>query len=157
MKQFTLDLIENIQRPVAKLSDWHQFNAMLDTGALFPVWVDEERALEKLGAELIKEKVSFGGFGGEAVGSLYRLPLFKFGELLYPQMPIIACKVETPCHVILSASMFSSLRYEIDDENHKLNITVPDSQSCVRNLKIWDENGHLQVLCTQSSNGSDAM
>ena len=37
MKQFTLDLNENIQKPVARLVDWHQFNVMLDTGALFPV------------------------------------------------------------------------------------------------------------------------
>ncbi len=50
--------------------------------------------------------------------------------------------------MILSASMFSGLRYEIDDENHKLNVVVPDSQSYVRNLRIWDESGHLQVLCT---------
>ena len=49
--------------------------------------------------------------------------------------------------MILSASMFSGLRYEIDDENHKLNVTIPDTQSFVRNLTIWDENGHLQVLC----------
>ena len=48
MKQFTIDLNENMQRPVAKLSDWHQFNVMLDTGSLFPVWVDEEKALIKL-------------------------------------------------------------------------------------------------------------
>ena len=50
--------------------------------------------------------------------------------------------------MLLSATMFSHLRYEVDDENHRLNVTVPDSQSCVRNLTIKDENGHLQVLCT---------
>ena len=77
MKQFTIDLNENMQRPVAKLSDWHQFNVMLDTGSLFPVWVDEEKALIKLGAECIQEGVTFGGFGGEATGNLYRLPFFK--------------------------------------------------------------------------------
>ena len=147
MKQFTIDLNENMQRPVAKLSDWHQFNVMLDTGSLFPVWVDEEKALIKLGAECIQEGVTFGGFGGEATGNLYRLPFFKIGELIYPGLPVIACKIKVPCHMILSASMFSHLRYEIDDENHKLNVTIPDSQSFVRNLTIWNENGHLQVLC----------
>ena len=157
MKQFTIDLNENVQRPVVRLSEWHQFDVMLDTGALFPVWVDEERALIKLGAKLIQEKVVFGGFGGEASGSLYRLPYFKFGDLIYPGLPIIACCVSAPCHMILSASMFLKLRYEIDDENHKLNITIPDSQSCVRNLKIWDENGHLQVLCTQSDQDEDVL
>ena len=148
MKQFTLDLNENIQRPVARLADWHQFDVMLDTGALFPVWVDEEKALIKLGAECIKEKVTFGGFGGEAVGNLYKLPYFKIGELIFPGLPIISCKVKAPCHMILSASMFSKLRYEIDDEHHKLNVVIPDTQTTVRNLTIWDENGHLQVLCS---------
>ena len=147
MKQFTLDLNEHIQRPVVKLSDWHQFNVMLDTGALFPVWVDEEMALVKLGAECIKQNVKFGGFGGEASGNLYRLPYFKLGELIFPNFPVISCKVKAPCHMILSASMFSNLRYEIDDENHKLNVTIPDTQSNIRNLTIWDESGHLQVLC----------
>ena len=31
--------------------------------------------------------------------------------------------------------------------NHKLSVTIPDSRSFVRNLKIWNENGYLQVLC----------
>ena len=38
--------------------------------------------------------------------------------------------------MILSVSMFSKLRYEIDDEHHKLNVTIPDTQSTVRNLTI---------------------
>ena len=147
MKQFTIDLYETVHRPVAYLRDWHNFDVMLDTGALFPVWVDEEKALVKLGAQCIKEGVTFGGFGGEAIGNLFRLPYFKIGELIFPGLPVISCKINAPCHMILSASMFSNLRYEIDDENHKLNVTIPDSQSVVRNLTICNENGHLQVLC----------
>ena len=121
---------------------------MIDTGALFPVWVDEEKALVKLGAECIKKDVTFGGFGGKAIGNLYRLPVFQIGDLVYPGLPVISCQVEAPCHMILSSSMFSHLIYEIDDDNHKLNVTIPDSQSCVRNITIWDEDGHLQVLST---------
>ena len=147
MKQFTLDLYDNIQRPVIYLPDWNKFDVMLDTGALFPVWVDEEAVLTELGAECVKDSVEFGGFGGKAKGKLYKLPYFKMGELIYPGLPVIAYQIEIPCQMILSASMFSHLRYEIDDENHKLNVTVPDKQSCVRNLTIWEENGHLQVLC----------
>ena len=148
MIEFTLDLYKNIQRPVIFLEEWHKFDAMLDTGALFPVWVEAENALARIGGECITRDVKFGGFGGEAVGNLYKLPYLKIGKIIFTNLPIIACKVEAPCHMILSASMFSGLRYEIDDENHKLNVIVPDSQSHVRNLKIWDENGHLQVLCT---------
>ena len=157
MKQFTLDLNENIQRPVVKLEDWHQFNVMLDTGALFPVWVDDEKTLIKLGATCIKKNVTFGGFGGEAVGNLFRLPYFKIGELIYPDLPIISCEVKAPCQMILSASMFSDLRYEIDNENHKINITIPNTQSTVRKLTIWDENGHLQVLCTSGDKSETAL
>ena len=47
MKQITLPLIEDMQRPVTYLSDWHRFYALLDTGTLFPVWVADETALKK--------------------------------------------------------------------------------------------------------------
>lgn len=46
--------------------------------------------------------------------------------------------------------MFHGLIYEIDDRNHKLNITIPDDENTVRNLKIEDANGRLHVLCTSS-------
>ena len=147
MKQFSMELYETIQRPVVYLPEWHKFDAMLDTGALFPVWVDEEAGLIDLGAECIKDNVEFGGIGGKANGKLYRLPIFKMGDLIYPGLPIIAYQIEIPCQMLLSATMFSHLRYEVEDENHRLNITIPDSQSCVRNLTIKDEKGHLQVLC----------
>ncbi|MBR1628322.1 MAG: hypothetical protein IJ679_03520 [Lachnospiraceae bacterium] len=112
MRQFTLELNKNIQRPVAKLSDWHQFNVMLDTGALFPVWVDDEEVLTDMGAECINESVEFGGFGGKAKGKLYKLPVFKIGDLIYPGLQIIAYQIEIPCQMILSASMFSRLCYD---------------------------------------------
>ena len=42
MKQFTLRLQVKAQRPVIKLVDFYGFDALLDTGALFPVWVEDE-------------------------------------------------------------------------------------------------------------------
>ena len=90
MKQFTLELYDNIQRPVVYLPDWHKFNAMLDTGALFPVWVDDEESLKDLGAECLREDVEFGGIGGNAKGKLYRLPFVKIGDLIYPKLPMVA-------------------------------------------------------------------
>ena len=148
MKQFTMELYENIQRPITNLPEWHNFDVMLDTGSLFPVWVAEEETLEKLHAVCTKRNVTFGGFGGAAVGNLYKLPYFKFGCLIFPNLPVISCQISVPCHMVMSATMFSHLRYEIDDENHILNVTIPDSQSVVRNLTIWDKKGHLKVLCT---------
>ena len=151
MKQLTFSIDENIQRPVVMLKDWHRVIAMIDTGSLFPVWVAEEQALVELGGELLIEEVEFGGFGGKAKGKLYKLPIFQMGDLVYPNLHIILCEIDLPCYMILPATMFRNLRYEIDDENHRFNVTIPDSQSNVRNLVIKDENGKLHVFCTSGS------
>ena len=148
MKQFTLMLNEKTQRPVVTLKDWHKFSVMLDTGALFPVWVGDAAILEKMNAEIVGGKVEFGGFGGTAYGTLYKIPYFQFGELIYPGLHIIAHKMELPCHMIVSATMFNDMIYEVDNRNHRVNVTIPDGESHVRNLVIRNENGKLVVLCT---------
>ena len=84
MKQITLPLVSDMQRPVAYIKNWHRLYAMLDTGSLFPIWVADEKSLVHLGAELLIDKVNFGGFGGQADGKLYKLPYFQMGDLLYP-------------------------------------------------------------------------
>ncbi len=154
MKQFSLELYQTIQRPVIYLPEWHKFDAMLDTGALFPVWVDEETALADLGAECVSDDVTFSGIGGAVNGRMYILPFLKIGELVYPNLPIVAYHMDLPCQMLLSATMFSHLRYEIDDENHMLNVMVPDTQSCVRNMIIKDKDGHLHVLCVSGNEES---
>ena len=148
MKQFTLPLDNETQRPITFLQNWHGLDAMIDTGSLFPVWVDDEKFLSKLGAEVVIDHVEFGGFGGSAEGRLYAISTFQFGELIYPNFHIIAHKMELPCQMILPATLFRKLRYEIDDENHTFNVTIPDHQSNVRNLVIKDSDGKLHVLCT---------
>lgn len=148
MIQFTLPLDKKTQRPITFLQNWYGLDAMIDTGSLFPVWVGNEEILSKLGAEVLMNHVEFGGFGGSAKGRLYVIPTFQFGELIYPNFHIIAHKMELPCQMILPATMFWKLRYEIDDENHTFNVTVPDGQSNVRNLVIKDSAGKLYVLCT---------
>ncbi len=147
MKQFSMDLNKNTRRPVIRLHDWHQFDVMIDTGALFPVWVDDEETLKDLGAQCIKNEAPFGGFGGKVSGKLYRFEVFQLGELVFPGLTVIAFPLNLPCQMIISATMFSHLIYEIDDENHKLNVTIPDKQSCIRNLVIQDKDGHLTVFC----------
>ena len=62
MKQFTLPLQKKTQRPGAHLESFYGFDAMIDTGALFPVWVTEEGILEELGGVILNTGVSFGGF-----------------------------------------------------------------------------------------------
>ena len=55
-----------------------------------------------------------------------------------------------PCYMIQSATMFRNLIYEIDDYNNRFNITVPDTEPEVRNLRIWDKGGRLHVAVTSA-------
>lgn len=151
MRAFQLKLIEDNQRPIINMPETN-ISAMLDTGSIFPVWIADERFLVKyMQAELIKERVSFGGFGGEATGNLYRLPLLKLGELEYPDLYVVAHRMNLPFHMIVSATMLSRLCYEIDDENHILTVRIPEGQSHIRKLKIADSHGKLYTLCVDDS------
>ena len=144
MKQITLKLNRNYQRPVVVVGD--KFKALFDTGAFFPVWVAGEKTLKSQGAELIKENVPFSGFGGTATGNLYRVT-FQVGELVYPSMPILAnSELDVTFDVILSASMFDGLIYQVDTVNHVLTVEIPDNESTVRNIKLRDSSGRWFVL-----------
>lgn len=151
MKQFVLNLIKNNSRPVVELKNYNNLRALLDTGADFPIWVaSEETLVQELGAKLVMSGAGFSGFGGKTTGNVYQLPMLCVGDLTFPYMHIMACKDlgHIPFQLILSASMFHDLIYEIDDKSHKLNIKVPDGESEIRNLKIIDKNGKVHVLCT---------
>lgn len=66
-------------------------------------------------------------------------------------MTIIAnSELDVPFNMILSASMFQHLRYEVDDENHKFNVTIPDKESNVRNLVVETRDGKIFVLCNSA-------
>lgn len=149
MRQFMLNLNSRYQRPVIQLKPWHYFDALLDTGAFFPVWTADERMLYILGGKCVKNNVVFGGFGGKTSGNLYEVRGISIGELVFSSMHIIACKdlENVPFQLMLSATMFNGLIYEIDDKNHKLNITIPDDESMVRNLIIKDSKGKLHIMC----------
>ena len=147
MKQITLPLeITSDPRPIVYLENFFGIDALLDTGANIPVWVDEERLLQEIGGVKIRENFIFSGFGGSTQGSLYRIPAFTAGELTFPHLPVAVAKMEAPFHMILSATMFSRLRYEIDDFDHKLNITLPLGESPIRNIAIRDDNGRIRIV-----------
>lgn len=150
MQQMTIDLDDKQQRPVAILENG--LTALVDTGAYIPVWVDEEAILvERLGATLIMRDVPLTGFGGTAQGNLYQV-MIEVGDLIFPNMHIIANNdMHVPFNMILSATMFQNLIYEIDDKNHKLNISIPDEESIIRNLKIKESNGKLHIMCQSAS------
>ena len=56
-------------------------------------------------------------------------------------------ELNTSYNLILSATMFEGLSYEIDTKMHRLNVSVPDEEALVRNLRIVDSNGSLHILC----------
>ena len=148
MKQFTLPLIEDNSRPILKIENFFNIYAMLDTGAVIPVWIKNETFLKTIGGEIIAYNQPFGGFGGEARGTLYRIPVFRLGDLIYPELPVIASSIDLPCNMLISATMFGGLIYEIDDYHHKFNVTIPDVKSYVRKLEVKDSGGKLHVLCS---------
>ena len=145
-----MELRKEFQRPVIYLPELN-LDAMLDTGSLFPVWCASEQQLQNYGGEKISDFAPFGGFGGKAVGKMYALPTFQMGGLIYPHLIIIACEYPNMIMpLILPATMFNNLIYEIDNKHHRLNITVPDDESHIRNLTIKEENGCLHVFCTSA-------
>ena len=146
MKQFMLRLDATQQRPVVLLKN--TLTALLDTGAYIPIWTDSEDILVSgLGGKLIKKDVPFTGFGGTAFGNLYQVTL-EIGDLIFPNMHIVAnSELNTSYNLILSATMFDGLIYEINTKTHSLNISVPDEETFVRNLRVVDSNGSIHILC----------
>lgn len=120
MKQYTLKLDNTRQRPVVILNNG--LTALLDTGAYIPVWTDDEDILtSELGAELVRKDVPLSGFGGCTHGNLYKVNI-DIGGILYPNMHIIANnEINATFNLILSATMFEGLIYQIDTVNHVLN------------------------------------
>lgn len=152
MKQFTLNLVKDTVRPVVMLKTWNNFRALLDTGAYFPIWTADESLLADLGGDCIKKGVPFGGFGGETKGNLYVLPNMFVGDLIFSNIHILACNDlrNTPFQLILSATMFQNLIYEVDDKNHRFNVNIPDDESHIRNFSIKDSNGRWHVFCNSA-------
>ena len=149
MKQFTLELSKEAQRPIVILGKPFRLDAMLDTGATFPVWTADEDMIKGVGGKLANPNVPFGGFGGMTRGNLYEIPNFSIGALIFPSLPVIASPRKLPCQLLLSATMFSRLIYEIDDLHHRLNVTIPERESTVRNLTVKEDNGHLHIFCNE--------
>lgn len=147
--ELIFDLAFETNRPIIKLDYiFAGCTALLDTGALIPVWTKEARLLEALGATLDRKNVSFSGFGGETTGDLYKIDL-QFGKIVYPGLPIIVHENnDIPGYFIFSATMFRNMIYTIDDISKKFIIILTDNQIC-HNIKVLDSNGKIVVLVNQ--------
>ncbi|MBO6305252.1 MAG: hypothetical protein J6M62_09290 [Selenomonadaceae bacterium] len=151
MQILSFELLKNTNRPILTLPTFHNTRALIDTGAVFPVWCGEEELLKEYGAEKILDSVPFGGFGGMTTGALYRLSIFNLGGLIFPHMNIIVHEgFSLTSPLILPATIFRNLIFEIDNKRHTLKITIPDDESNIRNFIIREENGHLRVFVSNA-------
>jgi hypothetical protein len=151
--KFKLNLDKSIQRPVITLNNG--LTALLDTGAEIPVWTASENLLvRRLNAKPLNIRAPIKGYGGTTYGDVFRVSL-QIGELAYPNTIIVAnSELKTPFPLILSATMFDNLIYEIDNIKHCITITVPDDENLERNIVLTDSNGNRVVL-SQSINDDD--
>ncbi|MCM1261591.1 MAG: hypothetical protein NC313_02635 [Butyrivibrio sp.] len=148
--QITIQLDDKARRPIANISWFNGCRALIDTGALFPIWNGDGKSLEDgFDAKLQKRNIVFSGFGGKAKGDLYRVN-FVLNGIYYMDMPIIASELEgTNWNMIISATMFDGMTYEIDTINKKLNIDTKDNQP-VRILKLSDDNNNISVYLAET-------
>ena len=149
MLQFTIKLYSDFHRPIFDIHN-NKIVALLDTGAVYPVWTGSEESLIKtLKAKSLNATTSVSGFGGNSIGKIYIVPLLQIGKLYFPNMHIVVCNSigNASFSLILSATMFKGLIYEIDTVNNCFNVTIPDKESNIRNYKILDSNGNIHILC----------
>lgn len=148
----TYNLEEYTNRPIIRLDTiFRGCTALLDTGALFPLWTKDTSLLVQPGAKLLKKNTAFSGLGGKTYGDIYTITL-NLGDILFPNMHIMAAPDDRiPGYFIFSATMFQKMIYTIDNISKKLTITTPDNQLCYH-LSILDKNGNVHVLCTDSPN-----
>ena len=146
MKQILFPLYSQYQLPVIRLIK-NNLLVLLDTGAYFPVWSGSEKSLMSiLDAKPTDIVVPLSGFSETVMCRVYEID-FVFGELIYPHMPIaVNPKMKSVYHMIISATMLEGLKYEVDTVRHTLDITVPDNESIVRNLKILSSDGELHIF-----------
>ncbi len=153
--QITIQLDNKARRPIAQINWFDDWRALLDTGSIFPIWNGDGKELEQIfKAKLEKRNVTFGGFGGKTQGNLYRVN-FELNGLHYVDMPIIASKLKDKnWDMIISATMFDGMAYEIDTINKKLNIDTKDNQP-VRILRLSNDNNKLSVYLADTFETKD--
>lgn len=114
--------------------------ALLDTGAIIPVWTKDVELLQGLGARFYKQNVEFAGFGGKTKGDLYKINL-SLDKIIFPELPIIVHNSDNiPGYFIFSATMFKNMIYTVDDITKQFVVVCPDNQVC---------HGKISVLVNQ--------
>lgn len=122
--------------------------ALYDTGAYVPVWTSKESLFLQYfkNADFVCN-TSVGWFGGETSGKVYKVT-FRLRDIVYPGLPVFIPDREQDASysMILSATMFKGLDYNIDTRNHYLTVHIQTPSELVRNLTCHNKNGKLIVL-----------
>lgn len=149
-------LLDKSLRPVIEVGIFPGCRALIDTGAVIPVWVASESQLaasEDVRATGRRGTVS--GFGGSSEGNLYEMTL-DFDGLYYIDLPIVASRMRnTPWHIILPATLFDNMIYTIDNIRRIAIFVAPDNQ-LVRHLKYCDKDGSLYIFSQETPHKESA-
>lgn len=143
-----LDMDTSFSRPVVSVNSlFFGCKALIDTGALFPVWTAPEENLKDLGV-LLDNKVSYGkinGIGGEASGNIYRIT-FDLNGIHYIELPIIAIRQECRFHMLMPSTIFHGMDFDINYQTKTININTYSNQTVYHlHHKTLDDN-HV-ILC----------
>ena len=126
-----LECDDSFSRPVINLFNvFPGCKALVDTGALFPVWTAPEANLIEIGAKPDRTcpRGEIAGFGGEAKGNLYRITI-NIGGIYYIDLPILASRLKNSrFHMVLPSTMFADMELVIDYQNHRLDIDTRSNQ-----------------------------
>lgn len=135
MTHLEFDLYTQYRCPVACINGMPM---MIDTGASIPVFAFSDNVLQAgFKGQLLKEKVSIGGFGGRAWGDLYCIQDFTLDKLNFKHMDVFRpYENQTEYPIILSSSIFYNLKYGFDMIEKKFIVNVPKEQFLERDFKL---------------------
>lgn len=135
MRQFSIKLWEDYQRPIINLYD---HPALIDTGASIPMLSTNKFALHnKFRAKLLRADTEISGIGGAAHGDIYALPDFFIGEMHFTRLEIFVPRFQSLQYpFLLSATLFYGTSYEIDTINNQFIVKLPDDLPFEREFRI---------------------
>lgn len=135
---YSLDTREN--SPVIVLPWFNNCRVLIDTGATLPMWLKSVIPLKIKGAIKENHMVNLNGVGGNSTGDLYRIN-FDFGNIHFKNLPIVHKEISVAdAYMILPATLFEGMVYEIDNINHTFKVKV-DNKEYYRDFKIKDKRG----------------
>lgn len=149
MTSFDFSLDPEYQIPVFTLVYWHNIRALLDTGAYTPMWTYTESSLRKIGGRPTYKTAPASGVAGSVECHQYVIPSVRIGPLAYKDLKVLYTDKfqREGFHLLLSATMFDGLIYEINRKKHILTLSIPEDESLDRVVRIRDSNGEYHNLC----------